>query len=802
MANGIVKYTSKDYESIKSDLIDSISSLTGLWTGREESDPGIVLLKCMAALGDMMSYNFDKQSLEYYAETVTQRKNAYRLFELIGYHMKWYTAAMTTVTLTYNPTMPEYITFLKQAIDAKTEDEKVNAYYNYRNRYEFSTSTPIGIDYASVAIPPVEESPYDGPLTDIEVPKKMIEDSGGQDPRIFIKIDIEGNSEISATSFPLDERIKQLPVFREHAMDFVAYANTVFNYWLEGIDDFNLRTHICDVNKTLDLYSNTSGSIPYSLIPSIDNGKIENGVYKPTLSIKPFTPTQLPAIQGVLKATTFRSSQIRNNKFYIPESDIDETYMWVSYVTYNHNNQAQIPKFLQKTDNLLTVYKVKTDADDVATYSDTTIYFQFKVDDFDYPYIEFSNYWQDVLGNAEVNFTFYYFKTYGKYGNITTNYLKRLTNYSNSEITITNVDTNTATYDINGHQLSYPGTNQETAQDAYVNALNYVMTYDTLVTIFDFERYTKRQSGISNALAVDNQRAQDLNKDLQKEVNSYSLQQLSDILGVTGDIETLRRYLFNARKVVYNYEDAPVSKDDADTEIDVLTPSSTGGFKNYSLHMYPVYGNFDRIMDTNIQIAKIFNMVEKGNEVKSLPYKLYKIYTSDDQDLPSADSIAIEKMLDVAYRDCHIVNVEPSYTALRIFPWRCCGVIHLTKSVSSQDAKQIVRNVIDTIKNTYTANSQKFGEKVSYMELIQVILSSDTRIRYFDAGLGNKKLIEFENVSTDKENYFNVQAYFNKESLMYYAQSAEDNETEGNEYYNWISIDPMYIQKSYESYDI
>ena len=81
------------------------------------------------------------------------------------------------------------------------------------------------------------------------------------------------------------------------------------------------------------------------------------------------------------------------------------------------------------------------------------------------------------------------------------------------------------------------------------------------------------------------------------------------------------------------------------------------------------------------------------------------------------------------------------------------------------------------------------------MDLIQVILEADTRIRYFDAGLGDKKLIEFQNVSNNPEDYFNVQAYFNAESLMMYAQSEQDNSQEGGPYFNWISVDPMYIQK-------
>ena len=221
MANGIVKYTSKDYDSIVTDLTDSISSLTNLWTSREDSDPGIVLLKCMAALGDMLSYNFDKQSLEYYAQTVTQRKNAYRLFELIGYYMKWYTAAMTTVSMTYSPQVPEYISYYQQVYNAQSDDEIVNIYYNYRNKYRISSSKPENITYDdSIAVPPVTSSNYQGVLTELPIPPKMIEAYPGNDPRTFIEIgiegnDINGNQVIDPTQFPLPEAIKGYPKFIE-----------------------------------------------------------------------------------------------------------------------------------------------------------------------------------------------------------------------------------------------------------------------------------------------------------------------------------------------------------------------------------------------------------------------------------------------------------------------------------------------------------------------------------------------------------------------------------------------------------
>ena len=152
MNNDILKYTSRDYNSIKEDLINAIPALSDSWTSREESDPGIVLIKLMSALGDMLSYNFDKQALEYYSSTVTQRKNASKLFSLIGYKMHWYRTAETTLTLTYETPMPQYISILKQCAEAVTESEKVDAYYLYRSTFVHSATDTTG---PFIAVPPV-----------------------------------------------------------------------------------------------------------------------------------------------------------------------------------------------------------------------------------------------------------------------------------------------------------------------------------------------------------------------------------------------------------------------------------------------------------------------------------------------------------------------------------------------------------------------------------------------------------------------------------------------------------------------
>ena len=98
--NGIVKYTSRDYESILADFFEAVPKLTKLWKPEADSDPGVVIGKYLASAADMLGVNLDWFVNELYAPTVSQRKDAEKLFSLIGYELGWYTAARTEVTFT------------------------------------------------------------------------------------------------------------------------------------------------------------------------------------------------------------------------------------------------------------------------------------------------------------------------------------------------------------------------------------------------------------------------------------------------------------------------------------------------------------------------------------------------------------------------------------------------------------------------------------------------------------------------------------------------------------------------------
>lgn len=104
-----LSYTSRDFNAIYTELINSIPLLTKSWDPKDENDPGIVLIKLLSMLGDMLSYNLDKAALEAFPRTVLQRANAQQIFRLVGYKMHWYRSAQVNAKLTNSNTFPIYI---------------------------------------------------------------------------------------------------------------------------------------------------------------------------------------------------------------------------------------------------------------------------------------------------------------------------------------------------------------------------------------------------------------------------------------------------------------------------------------------------------------------------------------------------------------------------------------------------------------------------------------------------------------------------------------------------------------------
>jgi hypothetical protein len=93
-----VDYTSRDYTSLRADLVDLIPYYAPLWTNRDPADFGMTILETFAYMGDILNYYIDKSANESFISTASQRENVLQLAKLLGYKPTEPTASTCTVT--------------------------------------------------------------------------------------------------------------------------------------------------------------------------------------------------------------------------------------------------------------------------------------------------------------------------------------------------------------------------------------------------------------------------------------------------------------------------------------------------------------------------------------------------------------------------------------------------------------------------------------------------------------------------------------------------------------------------------
>lgn len=80
-----VDYTSRDYLSIRNDLINTIPLFAPSWTSRDAGDFGIVLVEIFAYMGDLINYYIDRAANESFITTATQRDSVLKIAQMLGY---------------------------------------------------------------------------------------------------------------------------------------------------------------------------------------------------------------------------------------------------------------------------------------------------------------------------------------------------------------------------------------------------------------------------------------------------------------------------------------------------------------------------------------------------------------------------------------------------------------------------------------------------------------------------------------------------------------------------------------------
>ncbi len=113
-----VNYTSKDFSTIKSDLIEYTKSyFPDTYKDFNETSPGMMLMELSAYVGDVLSFYIDQQYKEMFLPLAQERRNMINLAKTLGYKVK--------------PTTPAYVNLkVTQTVAATTDVNNIKPNYS------------------------------------------------------------------------------------------------------------------------------------------------------------------------------------------------------------------------------------------------------------------------------------------------------------------------------------------------------------------------------------------------------------------------------------------------------------------------------------------------------------------------------------------------------------------------------------------------------------------------------------------------------------------------------------------------
>lgn len=621
--SGLLNYSDRDYESIMNSFFDLVPKLTDMWKPEVESDPGVVLGKWLASIANMLGVNLDCLATEVFAPSVRQRKDAEKIFGLIGYKLGWYTAARTEVTFTNIGETQMVLDFGYNGSNFTT----LNAY-----------------------------------------------------------TDITGNSRvITYNVLPLTSTFG--------ASETRATRKTV-------TDD-------------IDIFAPT------------DLVKLKGGE----------SVTRI-AIEGELRSFTKSVKDIKDNNYIIalPSQHVDPTALWV---------KARVS--MNSEEFLETQWRQVEGPSEFITPEPR---FAVTYDSYSNAQIQISNYLNELEEYDNYYLTIYWIDCSGVIGCVGQDVLSNIlfakpdsssVDNESDELSISNLS-NTLELP---HTYTVTGRSPETAREAYYNSRNYINTFDSLITLPDFNRFLNREPGVDCGIVIDCQKALEINLAI------YNDTSLTDT---------------EKKKMYINTDDFPRGSSNFEWG-DVLgfNPEDqknfmfNANFQTYTALCFAVHNDF---LDSSwgrgeIGYAKIKNTTR---------YQLYK---------------PPQQFIDAVIRDyipIRALNTKLQFGYLRVFPWYVVGDIYPKKPVDQSTADNLVRIVKEQLALYFAPANRRVGVKPTVMEVVDVVRNADSRIDYFDVGSARFSPINYKDCDIE---CFNA---------ISYARYQDPGDTANN-----IRVNPNYV---------
>lgn len=609
---GLIPYTSRDYESIMSDFWEVVPKISELWKPEADADPGVVLLKFLASVADMLGTNLDFLAGEIFGPSVSQRKNAEKLFGLIGYSLGWYVAARTEVTFTNN-----------SGSDMRMDFGFNGSNFGTLNAYTDITSQPRVITYNVL------------PLTNKYGAKET-------------------------------------------------------------------RSRRSQITEMINIFSDSDEVL-------LGDGDSVTRV----------------AIEGELRNYTVSVADIKNNNYIIkiPSQHLDASAVWIKAKA-----------------NLSFESMLSTQWHQVASPSEFIIpepRFAVTYDNYSNAQIQISNY-LNQLENYDNNYlTIYWIDCSGVIGSVgqdvLTNFLPALPDknlYDMNTLIISNL-ANTVELP---HTHTVTGKSPETAKESYFNSRNYINTWDSLVTLPDYNRFLNREPGVDCAIVIDCQKALEINLAI------YHDERLTDS-------QKSKMYITNND---FPPPDEPILDWTNVLELgfdpsDPLKHVFDVNFRPYTAMCFAIHNDFQPSMYGQGRQAE--------QQVKNRPtFIQYK------PPMMFINSVVKD------FRPLQALSVEIEFGWARIFPWYVVGEIFPKKPVTKDVANNIILKVKEDLAIFFAPANWAFGRKPTTMEVVDVVQNADSRIRYFDAGSLANPIINYYGVDVDAFNAISFTRYVDPET--------------------------------------
>lgn len=656
-----MKYTSRDVQSNIQNLIEDVKAGTHIWNPGSEADPGMILLKALAAEVDLLSFNLDTQVDEMYMQSATQIKSIRRLGVANGYVPGWYRAPRTTITI--------------------------------ENQSEEAT---VALDFS-------------------------------------------------------------LP----DAPNNVCYAAT------NALEDLT--------------------SIPYFIIPRseviTDSDKVtlqpkgsENGIKERTDIVT------RKAVQGTMKSVIVNPRMLVNDTkgvntltYRLPAQNVDGELIWVQELS----STLDPIKFTNIDNDKPWLRDTKNDF-----IESTQRRYQVTVDDYNNLIIVFNKFINDVIQYNRLIRVFY-IETYGVAGEVSENVIS-LSTVDSAVAAVLGVTHPANTLDMSD-ESALTGKTPLTASEAAEEAKNYVNTNDSIITLKNFTAWIRRQPGIDTGIAVDCQKALEVNW-------AYKFDEDMD--------EKLKpkKYLYPGPEVNQGYDFPGWIESDGYDPLEG-TMFTIGGktynfphkFKTRSLLFYCIFNNFLDSWSTGYTNGEGKQCTISGASEwegdtsewsaemvdKEHPYRRYR------------PSETIREMITNKYLDTYNLTADVSFGWLRVFEWSVNGIIWTNEPVTQSEADNLVEEVLKALRIRFHASNMEIGVLPRQMDIVDCVQNADSRIRYFDAGLLNKPMINWgpvrdvEGKITDSTVTYDV-SYFNAISFARFIDG--DTESYSKTHVSLISV--------------